>query len=154
MPGDEAPLAYALRPATSLDHNVLYAINEAAMRGYVEAAYGPWVETVQREFFQARIDRGLLQAVVVGGEVVGLLEVDDRFDTVYVQEIAISPPSQGRGFGTAILRDIQQKAAARGAAVELQVLKVNPAKRLYERLGFLATGETETHHQMRWAAES
>ena len=27
----------------------------------------------------------------------------------------------------------------------LQVLKVNPSRRLYERLGFCETGATETH---------
>ena len=120
------------------------------MRGYVDAAYGPWVDVVQREFFQARIDRGLLQVVLAGGGVVGLLEVDDRFATVYIQNIAIAPGTQRRGLGTAIIRDLQRKAGARGATVELQVMKVNPAKRLYERLGFVVTGETETHFQLRW----
>jgi len=33
--------------------------------------------------------------------------------------------------------------------VELYVLKVNPARGLYERLGFAIIGETETHHIMR-----
>jgi ribosomal protein S18 acetylase RimI-like enzyme len=32
--------------------------------------------------------------------------------------------------------------------VTLQVLKVNPARRLYERLGFRVTGETPTHFLM------
>ena len=31
----------------------------------------------------------------------------------------------------------------------LQVIKVNPARRLYERLGFRAIGETETNYQMQ-----
>ena len=30
----------------------------------------------------------------------------------------------------------------------LQVFKSNPAKYLYERLGFTVYGETETHYQM------
>ena len=32
----------------------------------------------------------------------------------------------------------------------ITVLKVNPARRLYERLGFAIVGETETHYLMRW----
>ena len=37
--------------------------------------------------------------------------------------------------------------------VELQVLKVNPARRLYGRLGFQVTGETETHYLMQRPTE-
>jgi hypothetical protein len=36
--------------------------------------------------------------------------------------------------------------------VTLQVLKVNPARRLYERLGFCETGADDTHYQMAWEA--
>jgi hypothetical protein len=31
------------------------------------------------------------------------------------------------------------------------VLKVNPARRLYERLGLVVVGETDTHFEMRVA---
>jgi ribosomal protein S18 acetylase RimI-like enzyme len=30
----------------------------------------------------------------------------------------------------------------------LTILKVNPARRLYERLGFTVVGETETHFRL------
>ena len=141
---------YELRPATGADHAALYTIHREAMRPHVEATWGPWDERVQPSFFQATIDRGLLQVVLVKGETAGLLEVDDRFATVYVQNIELSAAHRGAGLGTAILLDIQAKATAGGKRVELQVLKVNPARRLYERLGFVATGETETHVQMEW----
>jgi hypothetical protein len=36
--------------------------------------------------------------------------------------------------------------------VKLRVLKVNPARRLYERLGFIHKGETPTHYLMERAA--
>ena len=32
--------------------------------------------------------------------------------------------------------------------LRLQVFKVNPAQSLYERLGFVKTGESTTHNQM------
>lgn len=45
--------------------------------------------------------------------------------------------------------DLLAEAAAAAIPVELQVLKVNPARSLYERLGFAVFDETETHHLMR-----
>ena len=69
-----------------------------------------------------------------------------------VGNIELDPRFQGQGIGTAILQDMQRDAAEQGLEVRLQVLKVNPARRLYERLGFEVTGETETDRQMAWRA--
>ena len=41
-------------------------------------------------------------------------------------------------------------AAAAGVAVELSVLKANPAQRLYARLGFRVVGEEERAYTLRW----
>jgi ribosomal protein S18 acetylase RimI-like enzyme len=59
------------------------------------------------------------------------------------------PEFQGRGLGTTILGDVIEHARMGRRPVSLQVLKVNPARRLYERLGFVISGESETHFQMR-----
>jgi ribosomal protein S18 acetylase RimI-like enzyme len=40
-------------------------------------------------------------------------------------------------------------ARALNLPAALQVLKTNPAKQLYERLGFQVTGETASHYLMR-----
>jgi len=50
--------------------------------------------------------------------------------------------------GAALVRGVTAVADVRGLPVRLQVLKINPARRLYERLGFVVTGETETHDLM------
>ena len=50
-----------------------------------------------------------------------------------------------RSFGQEVLR-------AAGLPVRLRVFRVNPASRLYERLGFVATGETDTHVLMEHGA--
>ena len=41
-------------------------------------------------------------------------------------------------------------AAAAGIAVELSVLKANPAQRLYARLGFRPVGEAARAYTLRW----
>jgi ribosomal protein S18 acetylase RimI-like enzyme len=60
----------------------------------------------------------------------------------------VAPEHQGKGIGTRLISEVLQDAHSRGLAVRLRVLKVNPAQRLYERLGFAVVGETETHHLM------
>lgn len=51
--------------------------------------------------------------------------------------VAVEPARRGRGIGEALLRELLRAARARGVdAVSLSVEPDNPARRLYERLGF------------------
>ncbi|MGE0601074.1 MAG: GNAT family N-acetyltransferase [Dehalococcoidia bacterium] len=142
---------YHLRPATAADSDALYAIHRAALERYVSETWGPWDEAEQRAFWTEHWPASR-QAVVIGGELAGFLDLDDRPGSVWVGNIELHPLFQKAGIGSAMLRAIQADASARGLGVSLQVLKVNPARRLYERLGFRETGQTETHYQMAWEA--
>jgi ribosomal protein S18 acetylase RimI-like enzyme len=59
------------------------------------------------------------------------------------------PDWQNRGLGTTIIQDVIDRLRAPGIPVRLQVLKVNPARRLYERLGFEIYDESDTHYLMQ-----
>jgi ribosomal protein S18 acetylase RimI-like enzyme len=61
----------------------------------------------------------------------------------------LRPALQGQGIGMLVIQQVLDEAKRSGKPVVLQVLKVNPARRLYERLGFSATGENETHYFMK-----
>ena len=142
---------YSLRVPRVEELDSLLELHRASMGGYIEAVWGPWDDGLQRSFWNERVDKGLLQVIEVGGVVAGLLEVHRSEGATEVVNLELAPELQRAGIGTAILVDIQAEAAGCGAGVVLQVLKVNPARRLYERLGFVATGETEWHTQMRWS---
>ena len=51
-------------------------------------------------------------------------------------DIALLPRYCNRGIGTRLLRELQSEAAAAGKPLRIHVERVNPALRLYERLGF------------------
>lgn len=65
-------------------------------------------------------------------------------------DIAVLPIRRGRGLGEQLLQALQERARAAGKAVVLQVRLDNPARRLYERLGFVEDARTETDVEMRW----
>jgi ribosomal protein S18 acetylase RimI-like enzyme len=142
---------YGLRDATEADREFLWGLHSRAMRGPVERTWG-WDEGFQRGFFDEHFDPAGRRIVVVDGRDVGVLQTEQRKDSHFLANVEISPPFQGQGVGTAIVRDLVAEARTRGVPVTLQVLKENPgARRLYERLGFAVTGETETSHQMSTA---
>ncbi len=51
--------------------------------------------------------------------------------------IALAPGYRGQGIGTRLLQTLLDAAASRFRAVSLSVDKRNPARRLYERFGFV-----------------
>jgi len=56
--------------------------------------------------------------------------------------IAVLPEYLGRGVGTQLLTHVLEAAKKRYAAVALSVRATNPAKRLYERMGFMVIEKT------------
>ncbi len=55
--------------------------------------------------------------------------------------IAVLPRYLGHGVGTLLLQHMLEAAKQRYPRVVLSVRATNPAKRLYERMGFVVTGE-------------
>ncbi|HEX3814280.1 MAG TPA: GNAT family N-acetyltransferase [Mycobacteriales bacterium] len=137
-------MRYELRPVRPDDVETLFTLHRDAMRDYVESAYGPWDDAVQRGFLHRWLDGDSDPLIIeVDGEVVGVLDYvnhdDSHDDSVYIGRIEIDPTMQGRGLGTAVLSDVIADADRSGEDVTLEVIDVNPARRLYERLGFLET---------------
>lgn len=135
------------REAREDDREFLWNLKVAAMRPYVEVVYG-WDEHVQHRFFGRGFRPERIRIVRLEGEDVGMFELEDRAGGRFLARIEILPRFQGRGIGTAVMEGLMRDARAAAQPFRLQVLKINPARRLYERLGFVATGETETHVQM------
>jgi ribosomal protein S18 acetylase RimI-like enzyme len=137
-----------LRTANVEDFDFLYGLRRAAMKEYVARTYG-WDEAWQRENFRRHFDPSASRIIVSQGRDAGVLSVSETESEIVLNVVELLPEFQGRGIGTAVVRWVLEDAEGKGKAVKLQVLKVNPARRLYERLGFSTVGETETHYLMR-----
>jgi ribosomal protein S18 acetylase RimI-like enzyme len=147
---DATTVAFSLRAATDQDAAFIYALRVAGLREYVAQLWG-WDDTVQETRFQESFDPASYQVIVASGRDVGAVAVAWHADELFLTDIEIVPEWRGRGLGTAIISAILAEARRRGLPVALQVLKGNPARRLYERLGFCIVGETQTHYVMRTA---
>lgn len=137
-----------LRPASEDDLDFLYRLHRTTVKAYIDATWG-WDPAFHRERFTANFEPEKWQIVVVDGRDVGGLALETRDDALFLSGIYILPAYQNKGLGTTLLRRLLAQARRSGRPVTLQVLKVNPARRLYERLGFAVFEETETHYQMK-----
>jgi ribosomal protein S18 acetylase RimI-like enzyme len=67
-----------------------------------------------------------------------------------IVDIAFLPDHRRHGLGSALLRDLMNEAAAAGKDLTIHVEKMNPALRLYQRLGFETSEDKGVYDLMRW----
>ena len=125
---------HTMRPATGDDYEYCYRLTKRNMAGLFTRHWGGWVPAKFREEFVV----DAVSIIVVGGRRAGYLSVKRRQEGPYIDNIQLSPPLHGRGIGTSILA--QLLADHPGESVVLTTFSDNPAKRLYERLGFRVAG--------------
>ena len=110
-----------------------------------------WNREKQEHLFQEHFEPARCGIIVVDGVDVGFISAVESPATMFLAGIYVCATARRHGIGTAILRDLIATAVKQNKRLTLQVLKVNPARRLYERLGFVMTGETWIHFLMEWS---
>jgi GNAT superfamily N-acetyltransferase len=134
-----------LRKATPSDSEFAYLTKRAAFSEYVEKVWG-WDEDEQRQLHEQRYTVQDFRVINLAGTDVGILAFVVKPDCVQLNQLFLLPEHQGKGIGRKCMFLIMEKARQLGLPVRLRVLKVNRrALAFYERLGFVRTGETDTH---------
>lgn len=141
--GARGEMEISFRPVTADDFDFLWHLHNAAFRKYIEETWG-WNEDWQRKHFSETFDPGVGRIVMVDGNDAGYIWVSEGEDEIFLASIRILPEYQGRGVGTRLIRDLIES----DKTVRLDVLKVNPARELYERLGFSISSDLGTHFEM------
>jgi ribosomal protein S18 acetylase RimI-like enzyme len=83
---------------------------------------------------------------------IGELLLNHSAGEIRVVDLCISSAYQGRGIATQLLSELQYKAATKAAMITLSVDHGNPARRLYERLGFQEIASDALQVEMHWRA--
>ena len=138
----------SFRHATEDDVDFLYAMHVATMKEYVDQTWG-WDDAFQESVFQKNYVPAEIRVVTFEGKNVGMISLEEREEDIFLRAIEILPSHQGQGIGARIVQQIITETASKQKPVLLYVLKVNPTKGLYERLGFSAIEETDTHFIMK-----
>jgi len=141
-----------LRSAGS-DEAWLEGVRRRAYADLFDAIWGGWDEARHSRQFSESMKRGNISIIEVDGERVGMVQLIEDSDALEVGEIQIHPRHQNQGLGTSVLRDVISSARAQGRDVRLSVgLKNETAIKLYERLGFLSVGRSDSHLHMKYGA--
>jgi ribosomal protein S18 acetylase RimI-like enzyme len=104
------PEVLSIRPARSED--------AAAIRDLTREAYAKWVTVIGREPLPMRADYEVavrshrIDLLHAGGKLIALIEMIVETDHLLIENLAVSPAFQGRGFGRKLLAHAEHVAAA------------------------------------------
>lgn len=141
----EPPVEAALRPIGDADLQRLFEIYASTRTE--ELAPVPWTDeqklaflaqqfTAQHEWWQQQYQGAEFLGIEVGDELVGRLYLFRSEGEIRIVDIALLPVWRGRGIGSRLLGEVLAEANRHGLAVTIHVEKNNPARVLYQRLGF------------------
>lgn len=137
--------AASLRPERPDDADFLLALYGSTREE--ELAAVPWTPdqktmfvrqqfAAQRSWWRQQYPSASFDIIELEGLPIGRLYVDRRPAEVRVVDIALLPAHRRSGIGSALLESVIADAESAGLSTSIHVDKGNPARRLYERLGF------------------
>lgn len=119
----------------------------ALIRDIVNAACKRWVKVIGRDLTPMGVDyasaavQNRIDLLSIGDLITGLVETSLRDDHLWIENIAVSPVEQGKGYGKCLLAHAEKLARAAGKAeIRLRTdaaLEANIA--LYRRMGYNIT---------------
>jgi GNAT superfamily N-acetyltransferase len=131
-----APPTPDIRPATSADAE--------AIRNLTRAAYAKWVPLIGREPLpmQADYERAIREHVIdvldSNCSLIGAVEMIFLADHLWIENVAVAPEWQGRGYGLLLLHHAERRAVESGRwEIRLQTNQAFAANlELYARLRY------------------
>ena len=157
--GEENFLAVKLRPATEEDKTFLLNLfattraEELAMLNLDENQKQAFVAmqfNAQRSQYEMSYPQAHHNIILWNDSPIGRLLVDRGKREFNLVDIALLPAHRNAGIGTHLLQGLLLEAEAAGKPVRLNVWHTNPAKRLYERMGFSGDEKGGVYCEMLW----
>ena len=107
----------------------------------------PWDDAQKEAFLRHQFDAqdawwrehyadASFDVILVEGEPAGRLYVHRGRSEIRIVDIALLPEQRGNGVGTLLLDELLAEGDADAKSVTIHVERMNPALRLYSRLGF------------------
>jgi ribosomal protein S18 acetylase RimI-like enzyme len=159
----EGATAVTLRPATPEDRELLFRVYASTREE--ELAPVPWPAEAKEAFLRQQFDAqdawwrthyagATFEVVVVDGRDAGRLYLWEGPSEIRVVDVALLPEARRGGAGTRLVGDVQRRAATAGKSVTIHVERMNPALRLYERLGFRLVEDKGVYLFLEWRRDA
>jgi ribosomal protein S18 acetylase RimI-like enzyme len=149
----------ALRPVRPEDREFLLSVYASTRTD--ELAMVPWGQAEKAAFLRQQFDAQTAywdeqypdaerSIVEMDGQPAGRLYVQRWPKETRLIDIALLPAFRRRGAATELIQRLFSEASERHVPVTIHVEIFNPARALYDRLGFVSKGERGMYMLMEW----
>lgn len=152
----------SLRPVTPEDEQFL--ANLYASTREQELAQTNWSDeqkamfcrmqfNAQTAHYRENYPGASFEIIEQNGVPVGRLYVARWEHEIRIIDIALMPAHRGAGLATKLLKELQEEVRAVGKKLSIHVEQFNPARRLYERVGFQQVEEKGVYLLLHWSSK-
>jgi ribosomal protein S18 acetylase RimI-like enzyme len=136
----------AVRSATPADAGLICAIygttrdeelRQVAWTPEQKQAFTDWQSGQQEAHYALHYPNAELLLVESAGHPIGRIYVDTTASEVRLMEVTLMPSHRKQRIGTRLMEELLRYADALGRPASLHVEPFNPAKGMYERMGFV-----------------
>ncbi len=136
----------SFRDTTLDDCEYILYLKDLCLRWYIEIIYG-WDFDVQRKLTKKELEQHKddMKIIKYNNKDVGVTTFYEENGEYVVGLIMVHPDCQNLGIGSKIISEYIKIAKDDKKRIIIKTYKLNPAKKLYERLGFKKYNEDDTH---------
>ena len=136
----------ALRPAHQQDFEYCRQLYFSEMKWIIDRLHLD--QAAHEAGFQEQWNPSQVSIITLDGATVGWLQTVTQAHELLVAQMFVERRFQRKGIGTEVMRRVIGEAGRLDHVVRLNVVKINPARRLYERLGFRVIHEDDRKFYM------
>ncbi|WP_068613667.1 GNAT family N-acetyltransferase [Paenibacillus tuaregi] len=148
LPEDE-PFLYEVFVSGRWDEVKTWGWGEEEIQSFL---FMQW--TMQINSYQLQYPQAINHIISYDQKPAGRMLVQSDTKSIRLIDICLLPPFRNKGIGSALLHELQRQAGSQEIPLFLSVTPTNPARRLYERHGFLPCSQTETYWEMVWSNQT
>ena len=148
VPGDE-PFLFQVYANTRLEELAVTGWNAEQIHAFLAQQFN-----AQHTHYHAHYTDAQFSVIMDGDTPIGRLYVARWPREIRVIDIALLPQHRGHGVGGLLLKEILAEGQASARPVTIHVERMNPARRLYERLGFQETEDQGIYLLMTWTPDA
>lgn len=143
-PGDD-PFLCQVYATTRSSELALVAWPDEQKASFVEMQF-----RAQAQHYREHYPNTTFDIILLDGRKAGRLYVSRWSDEIRIVDISLLPEYCGRGIGSWLLQQLQAEARDARKPLRIHVERFNPARQLYQRLGFREIEDKGVYLFMEW----
>lgn len=140
---------FSLRKGEAKDQSWLFELYRLTLGPAIELTWG-WDEGFQQENFNLHLAAEKFEILMIEHNNIGGFVLEEHEDHLWLEMLLIHPGYQRKGIGAQIMKQLQRESVAKNKVLKLSVIKANPVRQFYLKLGFCQYEDDGSFYKLQW----